>query len=208
MEHDSRKGTVWRPWTVIVLAVINAVCFFLPDLFHVPCSLDEMLNMGGLIVPWTGDGEMYRLVTAAFLHFNILHLANNLLVMVLLGSRLERLFGRVKLLIIYLAGAVGANLFSAWYYLQSLKGGSVLSAGASGAVFALTGALVAAVLRGRERSGLTLQQMLIFAALSIYSGFASASVNNAAHLSGLVFGFLLGLALYPAGRDSGWDGRR
>ena len=77
-----------------------------------------------------------------------------------------------------------------------------MSAGASGALMGVVGALFACILKRRGAlAGMDRRQMLILIVFSLYSGFVTGSTNNAAHISGLVFGFLLGLLFgRPAGR--------
>ena len=83
--------------------------------------------------------EYYRLFTCMFLHFGLAHLGNNMLVLAFLGDSLEREVGRIRYLLIYLIGGIGASYIS--YYAEIRGGEAVVSAGASGAVFAVIGAL-------------------------------------------------------------------
>lgn len=182
------------PVAVIALSVVNLVLFVLPDLFQWPVSLETLLYAGGMYGYAGQDGEYYRLLTAAFLHFSFTHLINNLFVGAILGYRLERITGSLKFFVIYLLSAIGANVVSMYYY--GIVEPYALSVGASGAVFGIVGALFAVSIRDRSVTDLTPGRIAIYAALSLYSGFATTGVNNIAHLSGLVFGFLLGLALY------------
>lgn len=72
-----------------------------------------------------------------------------------------------------------------------------VSAGASGAVFAVMGAMIFVVLRNRGKlEDLSAKQILIMAVFSLYFGFASSGVDNGAHLGGLLAGFLLAVMLY------------
>ena len=73
----------------------------------------------------------------------------------------------------------------------------MVSAGASGAVFAVIGALIYIVIRNRGYiENFTARQLLILAALSLYHGVTSAGVDNAAHFGGLLCGFVLCVLLY------------
>lgn len=77
-----------------------------------------------------------------------------------------------------------------------------ISAGASGAVFAVMGAMVYAVIRGRGRlEDLSLRQILIMTRFSLYFGFASEGVDNAAHVGCMICGFLLCMLLYHPGKN-------
>ena len=144
-------------------------------------------------------GEYYRLFTCMFLHFGIEHLLNNMLVLFVLGSRLERVIGKIKFLLIYLLGGVLGNIIS--LYLELHAQNFAVSAGASGAVFAVMGAMIYIVIRNKGRLGdLSMRQILIMAAFSLYFGFASTGVDNTAHVAGMVSGFLLAVFLYHPGR--------
>ena len=156
----------------------------------------HMLKSGAAYTPVIVQyGEVYRLFTCMFLHFGTQHLANNMLVLFVLGGRLERTVGKVKFLLIYLLGGIGGNILSLYMDLKSKN--FAVSAGASGAVFAVMGAMVYAVLRHRGRvEDLSVKQMLIMAAFSLYFGLTSSGVDNAAHIGGLICGFVLSALLY------------
>ena len=140
------------------------------------------------------QGEYYRLFTSMFMHFGASHLMHNMLMLFLIGQRMEDAAGSFKTLLIYVLSGLGANLFSLWYYEhQQLQ---VFSAGASGAIMGMIGALFACILKNRRSlGGIDRHQMLILIVFSLYSGFVSSSTNNAAHISGMLFGFLLGMLL-------------
>ena len=181
------------PIAVIIIAAVNLLLFVGPDLLNVPCSLEELLMAGGMHGFVGEDGEYYRLLTAAFIHFSFSHVMNNMLVGAVLGQRLENLVGSIRFVILYLVSAVGANVVSMLYY--SRFDPASLSAGASGAVFGIVGGLLGISLRKRDSVDITPKQIAVYALLSLYSGFANTGVNNIAHLSGMVFGFLLGLVI-------------
>ena len=87
-------------------------------------------------------------------------------------------------------------------FLEMGTGEFGISAGASGAVFAVMGAMVYAVIRGRGRlEDLSLRQILIMTGFSLYFGFASEGVDNAAHVGGMICGFLLCMLLYHPGKN-------
>ena len=160
----------------------------------------HMLDCGAAYTPMiVQGGEYYRLFTCMFLHFGIEHLLNNMLVLFVLGSRLERVIGKIKFLLIYLLGGVLGNIIS--LYLELHAQNFAVSAGASGAVFAVMGAMIYIAIRNKGRLGdLSMRQILIMAAFSLYFGFASTGVDNTAHVAGMVSGFLLAVLLYHPGR--------
>ena len=158
-------------------------------------------------VEFTGGSEdtMHMLQCGAasmFLHFGPQHLGNNMLVLFVLGGRLERTVGKLKYLLIYLLGGMGGNLLCLFLELDSAD--FAVSAGASGAVFAVMGAMIYAVIRGRGHiEDLSARQVVIMAAFSLYFGFTSEGVDNAAHVGGLICGFLLAVLLYHPSQRAG-----
>ena len=108
---------------------------------------------------------------------------------------LFRSTGKVKYLIIYLVSGFSGNILSAWW--EILTADYAISAGASGAVFGLIGALLYAAIRNHGRIGEVSGRGIAFMILvSLYYGFTSSGVDNMAHIGGLVTGFLLGILLY------------
>ena len=136
-----------------------------------------------------------------FMHSGIRHLLNNMLLLYVLGAVLEDLLGSPRFAALYLLGGLGAGAATWRYYLS--RGEMVVSVGASGAVFAVMGALLFIVIyhRGRVR-GLSLRQMMVMLLFSLYFGFTSADVSNIAHIAGLIIGFVLAIPLYLAGRGN------
>ena len=151
------------------------------------------------------DGEYYRLLTAMFMHFGIRHIMNNMLVLFVIGDNLERALGHVKYLIFYLLCGIGSNWVSMMAHTADTM---TVSAGASGAIFGVVGGLLYVVTANRgQLEDLNTRQLVIMIFFSLYLGYTSTGVDNIAHLSGLVIGFVLAIILYhrPA-RDWWADG--
>lgn len=122
-----------------------------------------------------------------------------MVLLLFLGDVLERQVGHLKYLLIYVGGGVGGNILS--FLAETGQGELVVSAGASGAVFAVIGALLYVLIRKRGRlETITVQRLAFMALLSLYYGFSSAQVDNAAHIGGLFSGFLLTVILFHPGR--------
>lgn len=182
------------------LILLNILVFLAVEFTGSSQNTMHMLDCGAAYTPMiVQGGEYYRLFTCMFLHFGIEHLLNNMLVLFVLGSRLERVIGKIKFLLIYLLGGVLGNIIS--LYLELHAQNFAVSAGASGAVFAVMGAMIYIVIRNKGRLGdLSMRQILIMAAFSLYFGFASTGVDNTAHVAGMISGFLLAVLLYHPGR--------
>ena len=158
-----------------------------------------MVAHGALYLPAVLLGEYWRLLTSVFMHFGIGHIVNNMLILYVLGDNLERALGSVKYLILYIVSGIGANCVSLWYdqTLALQRTAVSVSAGASGAVFGVIGGLLYAVSVNRGRlEDLSTRQLAVMILLSLYFGFTSTGVNNAAHIAGLAIGIIMGLILY------------
>lgn len=174
-----------------VLVVLNVVIFVFLSVRGDPQDSAYMLWNGAL---WTPDvleeHAYYRLITAVFLHFSLTHLFNNMLLLFFMGDVLEHAVGRSRFLIIYLSAGVGGNMLTVAMELRS--GSYSVSAGASGAVFGVLGALLCLLVINRGRVAyLTAGRMVFYVLYSLFAGLTSSGVNNAAHLGGLVIGFVL-----------------
>ena len=179
-----------------ILILINVLVFLVSDLTGYSQDVMHMLDLGAAYTPLiTEGGEVYRLFTSMFLHFGIAHLLNNMLVLFVLGSRLERAAGKLRFLVSYLLGGVAGNVIS--LLLELNRGDYSVSAGASGAGFAVMGAMIYIVVRNRGwLEDLSWRQIVVMALFSLYFGFASSGVDNAAHVGGLISGGILAVILY------------
>lgn len=146
-------------------------------------------------------GHYYRLVTCMFLHFGAEHLVYNMLVLIFMGDVLEKEAGKMKYLLIYFIGGIAGNVLSIWSDWR--VGKATVSAGASGAIFAIVGALLWIVLRNHGRledySG---KRLFLMAGLSVAEGLTIRGVDNWAHIGGMATGFLLAMILYRKKRVS------
>ena len=176
----------------VALILINVLIFIAVELTGTSQDAWHVLNYGAAYTPYIVEkGEVYRLFTSMFLHFGIEHLVNNMLVLFVLGSRLEQV------------GGIAGNILSLVLELRSQE--FSVSAGASGAVFAVMGAMIYVVIRNKGWLGdLSMRQVLVMAAFSLYFGFTSSGVDNAAHVGGMIAGFVIAvLAWHPSSRVKG-----
>ncbi len=166
-----------------------------------------MLHHGACYTPLILEGEYYRLFTGMFLHFGLMHLIYNMLCLFTLGNLLEQEIGTVRFLVVYLAGGLAGNLASMAAELYFHRRQFAVSAGASGALFAVTGALFWLVLanrsgffRRRRRIGaglarIPVRRMGLMVLLMTAQGFMETGTDNAAHIGGLAGGFLIAAVL-------------
>lgn len=175
----------------IGLISINAIVFVILMLFGKTEDTLFILGHGAMYEPYIVEGhEYYRLITSMFLHFGIEHLMNNMVMLGAMGLNLEIEIGKLRFLLIYMLSGIGGNVCSLLWNLHEET--AVVSAGASGAVFGIMGALVCAAIQNRGYVGRLNKRGLIFmAALSLYFGLTGSGIDNAAHIGGLICGFVL-----------------
>lgn len=156
---------------------------------------DVQLAWGANFGPATSDGEWWRLATAMFVHFGLLHLALNMWALWDSCRMVERVYGHARFLAIYAAGGTAGNLCS-----LLVHGDRAISGGASGAIFSAYGALLVWLWRERLQIHPVEFRWLFggaaaFAAAAIGMGLLIPGIDNAAHLGGLVYGVLIGRML-------------
>lgn len=143
-----------------------------------------------LFGPAVAHGDWYRLITAGFLHYGLLHVAFNMLILYRLGQLLEPAFGRVRFALVYVAALLGGSLGALALSPRSL------TAGASGAVFGLMGAAAIAL----RRRGVNVLQTSIGSLLviNVILTFAIPGISIGGHLGGLAAGAVAGLVVLQA----------
>jgi rhomboid protease GluP len=183
-----------RPIVTWALLAIIGVMFVVQTLLGGSTDTEVLILMGAKVTPLVAAGEYWRLFTSMFLHIGVMHLAFNGYALFVLGTELERLYGSGRFLAIYLLSGLFGSLFS---YAFSVS----LSAGASGAIFGLVGALAAFFMLHRKLLGDYGRRRLInigiIVALNLFWGLSQPGIDNWAHMGGLLGGLGLGWALAP-----------
>lgn len=174
------------PVLTIMLITIN-VLIFLYGLFFDKNSM--LINNFALYGPYVRGGDYYRLISSAFLHVSLFHLLVNMYSLYIIGSQIENFFGKTKYIVIYLFSAIMGSLFSMLF----TRGVSI---GASGAIFGLLGAMLYFGYFYRIYLGNTItSQILPVILINLLIGFSSSSIDNFAHIGGLVGGIIITMAL-------------
>ncbi len=195
--HAVYAATPRTPVThaIIALNVAAFVALLVAGSGFLRGSPDVLLAWGANAGPATLDGEPWRLLASMFLHYGVVHLAFNMWAFRDAGRLVERLYGNGAFLGIYLFAGICGGLASVWWNAPR-----VVSAGASGAIFGVYGALLAYSL-GQKGSvpraviGSISASAAVFVAFSLFVGALLTGIDNAAHLGGLAGGFMAGLAL-------------
>lgn len=164
-----------------------------------------LIRAGGNFGPFTLDGQWWRLLSSLFLHFGLLHLVINMWALWQSGRLAERLFGSMQFVLLYVFAGLCGNVGSLLWNPE------VNTAGASGALSGVLGALLAFILRTRTRvpleasSGLRISGS-VFALYSVANGLTHSGCENSAllggALGGLAMGWLLARPLSIEGRSS------
>ncbi len=187
------------PWPAVSLVLIVAcvIAFGFQAAGGGLDDLDTLVSQGALERDRVEQGEVWRMLSATFMHGSIDHLLGNLLILYVLGMACEHGFGRPQFLVLYVAAGLTGSLLS-------LLGGRP-SVGASGAIFGLAGALI--VLFWRFKGRLHVRDARIGLVLGVWAmyqlglGLINPAVDNFAHLGGLLGGIAMGLVLRPAVLD-------
>lgn len=180
--------------TIIIACVI--LVYIIVNIISRESGKEHLVLSGALYWPAiVFQNEYYRLFTYMFLHDSASHLMNNMLVLFFLGDNLERIAGKWRYLIFYFGSGLIAGIVSVVYNM--VNNYNVISIGASGAIFGVVGAMVNIVIRNRGRvENISARQMILFVIFSLYGGLTSQGVDNAAHIGGLVSGFILAAIFY------------
>src|SRR5579871_1665402 len=171
---------------VFVLMTATGVSFISP-------TSGQLLKWGANWGPLSLTTQPWRVLTSNYVHIGIIHIGFNMWCLLNLGALAQRIFDRWTYLLIYTATGIGGSIASlAWHP-------SVVGAGASGAIFGLAGALIAALYLGKlpipkEAIRSTMKSLLLFAAYKLFFGL-TRGIDNAAHIGGLVSGLALGTFL-------------
>ena len=179
----------------LLMVIINIVVFVILEWMGSTTDTMFMLHHGAMYEPLGVErGEYYRLFTCMFLHFGVQHLLYNMLLLIFVGDMLEKAVGKVRYLMIYLGGGILGNLLSMVVIMRT--GSYAVSAGASGAIFAVVGALVFLAVKNRDRiSQEEIWRLMIMAVLSLIEGFTQTGTDSMAHLGGFLGGVVICLLL-------------
>ena len=183
-----RKGFMATP----ILIDLNLLVFIVMIASGVgimsPSTL-SLLKWGADFGPLTLTGDWWRAVTCNFIHIGAFHLLMNMYAFMYVGLLLEDLIGSRRMFMSYLLTGLCSAVFSLYMH------GETISAGASGAIFGLYGIFLAFLFFHRiakEQRKALLTSILIFVGYNLVYGM-KAGIDNAAHIGGLLSGFLLGI---------------
>lgn len=204
------KGISWFTW-IIALITFALWCLtayqvalaagahtlhdFLANVFSNSQNADVLITFGAKYNQAILEGQYWRFVTPIFLHANILHVGLNMLNLIVLGVFVERIFGHLRFLLIYLVTGVISIVASFYFAPQEI------SVGASGAIFGLVGAYSLFVFihrRAFRRGGIpALSWLVLIIGINLGVGLIIPNIDNYAHVGGFVSGCILGWFFAP-----------
>ena len=194
IDKGERLAKIFTNKSSFITYTIIIICVIVFGLMYIlgNGSMDEgtLLAFGANWGLLTKNGEYFRLLTCAFLHIGIVHLLFNMYALYVIGPQVESFFGKFKFILIYLLSAISAST------LSLIFNDNVISAGASGAIFGLLGALLYFGYYYRVYLGNVLKSQIIpIILINLLFGFVVSGVDNAAHVGGLIGGVLTSMAL-------------
>lgn len=180
--------------TYAILAA-NVIVWLLMEASGGSTRTAVLVRFGAKVNTLINGGEVWRLFTAMFLHIGLIHLAINSYSLYVMGTLLEPLLGWRRYLAVYVLAGLCASLASYWFNPRAL------SAGASGAIFGLVGAVGMFFFLHRKVFGEAARRMLmniaVIAAINLFFGLSASGIDNFAHIGGFAGGLVLGAILSP-----------
>jgi len=174
-----------RPYLTYVLIILNLIVFSLMTLAGGSTQTSVLIKFGAKVNELILQGEVWRFFTSMFLHIGLLHLTFNLYALWALGPITEDLLGRSRYLIVYILSGISGSVASFFF-------SNAISAGASGAIFGLLGALVSYSRKspGLWKSGFG-KNLVIIILINLCLGFFQSGIDIYAHIGGLICGLIL-----------------
>lgn len=185
-------------YSIIALCIFIFICMYIFG----NGSLDKLtlISFGANLDSLVKEGQIYRLITCIFLHIGLFHLLCNMYSLYVIGKEIENLYGKIKYLCIFLGSGICGSLFSIAFTHNTI------SAGASGAIFGLLGSLLYFGYYYRAYLGNTIKRSVLpVIIINLAIGFTASSIDNAAHIGGLVGGILLSMMIGVPGKSSKKD---
>ena len=176
-----------------ILIAINLLVFLISawiskNIFNI--DIYTLIIMGAKVNSLIDKGQVWRLITCAFLHGGLIHIFFNMYALKILGPEIEYVYGKIKYLVIYLLSAIAASIFSYIFGPQSV------SVGASGVIFGLFGAMLIFGIKHRKQMGKAyMMNILQVIFVNVIIGISSSNIDNEAHFGGLIVGALIALLL-------------
>ena len=187
---------VFSPKKIVFTKIIILVCIVM--YFVLAFNNKNPLNFSAISLAYFGgnnlalvqSGEVWRVITSAFLHAGLIHLVVNMYSLAIIGTQVETFIGKWKFLGIYLISAISGNLLS-----LTFSSVNIISVGASGALFGLMGALLYFGYHYRLYLSEAIRNQIVpIILVNLLLGFMISGIDNVAHIGGLIGGYLASMA--------------
>lgn len=196
-KENEKFNDVFSPKRIIFTNIISLICILMyvivgiygNNFFNFDANVLAKFGANNILL--VKNGEMWRLLTCAFLHVGLIHLVVNMYSLRVIGPSVEGLIGKGKFVFIYLISAISASLMSLVFV-----GSNIVSVGASGAIFGLMGALLYFGYHYRLYLNDAIKTQIIPVILfNLIIGFMMPGIDNGAHIGGLIGGYLATMAI-------------
>lgn len=196
-KENEKFNDVFSPKRIIFTNIISLICILMyvivgiygNNFFNYDANVLAKFGANNILL--VKNGEIYRLLTCAFLHVGLIHLVVNMYSLRVIGPSVEGLIGKGKFVFIYLISAISASLMSL-VFVDS----NIVSVGASGAIFGLMGALLYFGYHYRLYLNDAIKTQIIPVILfNLIIGFMMPGIDNGAHIGGLIGGYLATMAI-------------
>lgn len=196
-KENEKFNDVFSPKRIIFTNIISLICILMYVIIGIygnnffNFDANVLAKFGANNILLVKNGEIYRLLTCAFLHVGLIHLVVNMYSLRVIGPSVEGLIGKGKFVFIYLISAISASLMSL-VFVDS----NIVSVGASGAIFGLMGALLYFGYHYRLYLNDAIKTQIIPVILfNLIIGFMMPGIDNGAHIGGLIGGYLATMAI-------------
>jgi len=194
-----QRPAPYRPPVTTAILALNVLVFAAMVFSGVSAAEPrdlQLLKWGADFGPFTLGGQFWRVLTSTYVHIGFAHLAVNMWSLWQIGRLTERIFGKWAYALVYTATGIAASLTSLFWNPMRI------SAGASGALFGIVGALIAALWLGklpfpRPAVQRMLKNLVVVVVVNLGFGAAAGFVDNSAHIGGLLAGLAIGAMLAP-----------
>lgn len=196
-KENEKFNDVFSPKRIIFTNIISLICILMyvivgiygNNFFNFDANVLAKFGANNILL--VKNGEIYRLLTCAFLHVGLIHLVVNMYSLRVIGPSVESLIGKGKFVFIYLISAISASLMSLVF-----ADSNIVSVGASGAIFGLMGALLYFGYHYRLYLNDAIKTQIIPVILfNLIIGFMMPGIDNGAHIGGLIGGYLATMAI-------------
>ena len=192
---DSKRKISFKEYKVTYTIIILNILLYLIEVIKsrnlIDIDIYTLIQMGAKVNVLINSGEIYRLLTSAFLHGGIIHIFFNLSALNIIGREVEAVYGSKRYIAIYVISALGGSVVSYLFKPNSI------SVGASGAIFGLLGAMLIFGLKERDKIGKQyMKNILETIGLNVIIGITIPNIDNFAHLGGLILGAITSFILF------------